>query len=500
MKNDRNERLSEHLLNIDQDILAHAYEIDDAEKLKQYVQTKNAKTKRPFYMTPVFRRAAVIAGCFVLIVGVMLSVPALFRPTNLADNPANNKETDRGNDDRDECVLPWSPKEEEEYLTINSIDMLNYYAAMRALVDPTETANASSYKTGASATLLSASVNTNAKSYGFTFLSDTNAGVGYDMPPEGYNPDSQDRNEEKVYYYELDPNEIFSVYKVVFFQIDIKNADGFLASKVGTGIVDVVITENSLEPMITFKNGDRYYSCCENTLLDNGKLYSTHKYIEDFFIVKNLEQENYSFSVEYSNFNLDYRDVTAKSVTCGPYKNGGSIPDGEMSVIGETYISDHSVEMTVADLEEYFNASKVSNENDSEEPSVSATKDGSNTNKAEITKLVELDRYSAMTRDGTASIEVDYTYVDETETVYAFVIEDATIIDSLMSAIFNMELEDFPDDRDFSVYYRVITVNQNEQAYTIDLFAASNDRKAYLCRSQEVRNIIERYIEDNLIK
>ena len=75
MKNSRNERLSEHLMNVDEEIFANAYEIDDAEKLRKYIRTKNAKTKKPFYMTPAFRRIATIAACFVLIVGVVFSIP-----------------------------------------------------------------------------------------------------------------------------------------------------------------------------------------------------------------------------------------------------------------------------------------------------------------------------------------------------------------------------------------------------------------------------------------
>ena len=46
------------------------------------------------------------------------------------------------------------------------------------------------------------------------------------------------------------------------------------------------------------------------------------------------------------------------------------------------------------------------------------------TNKAEISKLIEIEKYSSMTKDGTTSIEVEYTYVGETETVYDFVIEE----------------------------------------------------------------------------
>lgn len=49
-------------------------------------------------------------------------------------------------------------------------------------------------------------------------------------------------------------------------------------------------------------------------------------------------------------------------------------------------------------------------------------------------------------------------------------------------------------------YYRMITVNQGDKSYIINLFSVSSAHKSYLCQSQGVRDIIEQYIEDNLIK
>ena len=43
-------------------------------------------------------------------------------------------------------------------------------------------------------------------------------------------------------------------------------------------------------------------------------------------------------------------------------------------------------------------------------------------------KLVELEKYSTMTIDGTTSIEVVYDYIKEEETTYEFVIDDQEII------------------------------------------------------------------------
>ena len=84
---------------------------------------------------------------------------------------------------------------------------------------------------------------------------------------------------------------------------------GFLAQKLGgTGTVEVVVTENDIEDMgqmITFKRDDEYYTCFMNRQdndLDSGKVnreFSSHKYIDGFHIVKNFEQENYTFTVRY---------------------------------------------------------------------------------------------------------------------------------------------------------------------------------------------------------
>ena len=319
MKRTRSENLSEHLLNADESLLANAYEVDDAEKLKQYIREK---TKKPFYKTARFRKASVIAACFLLLVGLWLTAPAFFFSANKSA-PTNDRAPESTTE---RPSPPWNKTEE---ICIESLDMLNYYAAMKLLDEGKQ-------KTAA------------VKPYGFTLISD----IGYDNPLYAEKPASGGEDTENVYVFEL--GETFTVTRAIFFQIEIKNGSGFLASRIGTGIADVVITENSLEPMITFKNGDRYYSCFEDTRPDGETLYSTEKYIDGFSIVKNSEQENYSFSVVYENFNLEYEGVSAESVICESYKNGGSSPDGEMAVVGRTYVAAYGGEFTVRELEEYF--------------------------------------------------------------------------------------------------------------------------------------------------
>ena len=114
-------------------------------------------------------------------------------------------------------------------------------------------------------------------------------------------------------------------------------------------------------------------------------------------------------------------------------------------------------------------------------------------------KLVDLEQYSAMTIDGTTSIEVVYDYIEGEEKNYEFIIEDQETIGKIMTEVFKLELKDYPDDRDIDIYQRWIIVKQGDNRYHIDLTLASDGEKQYICRSQNLREIIETYIEGNLI-
>ena len=117
-------------------------------------------------------------------------------------------------------------------------------------------------------------------------------------------------------------------------------------------------------------------------------------------------------------------------------------------------------------------------------------------------KLVELEEYSSMAIDGTTSIEVVYDYIDiEGEfTTYEFVIDDQETIEKIMTEVFNLELKNYPKNQDIDVYQQWIIVKQNNNEYHIDLTLAFEGEKKYICQSQKVREIIEKYIEENLIE
>ena len=115
-------------------------------------------------------------------------------------------------------------------------------------------------------------------------------------------------------------------------------------------------------------------------------------------------------------------------------------------------------------------------------------------------KLVDLKQYSTMTKNGTTSIEVVYDYIDGEFTTYEFDIEDQETIGKIMAEVFNVELKDYPDDRDIDIYQRWIVVKQGDNRYHIDLTLAYEGENKYICQSQKVRDIIEKYIEENLIE
>ena len=75
MKHSRNQRLSEHLLHVDEEILTNAYNVDDAEKLKTYKKTKHTNI-RPIYAArkpirkAVWVPAVAAAACVALTVGL----------------------------------------------------------------------------------------------------------------------------------------------------------------------------------------------------------------------------------------------------------------------------------------------------------------------------------------------------------------------------------------------------------------------------------------------
>lgn len=372
MKKNESDRvyLFESFTEIDDDLLAEAYAAEDADKLKNYIAAEKAASRgvRALFRKPAFRIAAAVTAIFVFVAVIAAVVlPVLFRSPGsdvLPGPPPGNTQNH-----------PWQ-NPSSGALKIKSLDMLNYYSAIRILQDNANDLPAGKVQKTSAESMKAESpygVWRLAASDSGADVEEDRSGFGYDTPPsegadsgnppqnspsEGQQPGAPGLEDgQNVIYYEMDPDTVFAVFRVIFFQIELTDESGYLASKVGTGIVEVVITENSLEHMITFRNGDRYYSCLENGYVEGTWQFSSHKYIEGFSIVKNLEQDNYAFEVTFDKeMNVEF--------VCRPFKTGGENPDRDISVVSAAFMSQVSAEFTIADLEQYFSASS------SPEPSV----------------------------------------------------------------------------------------------------------------------------------
>ena len=166
--------------------------------------------------------------------------------------------------------------------------------------------------------------------------------------------------------YPIDRNKVFTTTMVTYFTIELNDGKGFLAQKLGgTGLVEVVVTQNNIDDlgqMITFKREEKYYTCFVNGGdydPDSNKRsseFSSHKYIDGFNIIKNLEQENYKFTVHYDGSKV-------VGFECAPFHN---VPTN-YAVDNVTFIEDFCVVLytkqtfTIDELEVYFK-----NENEEE--------------------------------------------------------------------------------------------------------------------------------------
>lgn len=337
----KKEKLSQELGNIDNELLDAAWEIDNAQKLKAYGKKK----------TPPFRWVAV-AACAAMLALVILITGIPQRPNDGPTLPivhSSGRPHKQPDGNQPPVILKPPVFDMETNLQVNSIDKLNYYAALRVLED-----TPAPVKYGLSA-----------GNYGITFLTN---GSGIDLPeitvpgntegpPVNTSPSSPTDPSEDIVYYELNPNEPFYVNNISMFQIQLTDANGFLASKLGLGIVDIVITEDCIwgESLITFRNGEKFYSCLTNGWSLNEQTresqwdFSTHKYIEGFYIVKNGVQENYAFEIFMD------AEGQATEFICREAQNGGYRPDQNVKIASTTVISTEGGSYTIADLENYFN-------------------------------------------------------------------------------------------------------------------------------------------------
>ena len=239
------------------------------------------------------------------------SIPDDKTPSNPSDNTSSN-------------ISSSNPNAIETNYYIDSIDKINFYSAKKIISEKS---------------LLPIGMNCN------------------------YNPNIISLS--KVYAeYPIDRNKVFTITMATYFTIELNDEKGFLAQKLGgTGIVEVVVTENDIDvmgQMITFKREEKYYTCFANggdydpDSNKRSREFSSHKYIVGFNIVKNLEQENYKFTVHYDGSKVI-------GFECAPFH---SVPTNYV-VDDVTFIEDFCVVIyakqtfTIDELEVYFKNENV---------------------------------------------------------------------------------------------------------------------------------------------
>lgn len=252
-----------------------------------------------------------------------------FIPDNSTPSNPEEEIPSEPSDDTPSNIIPNNPPITETNYFIDSIDKINFYSAKKIINDT------SLLPIGMSVSVFSA-------------------------------PNAVLLNNNYAEY-PIDRNKVFTTTMVTYFTIELNDEKGFLAQKLGgTGLVEVVITENNIDDlgqMITFKREEKYYTCFANGGYNDpdsdrmGYEFSSHKYIDGFNIVKNLEQENYKFTVHYDGSKVI-------GFECAPFH---SVPTN-YAVDNVTFIEDFCIVLytkqnfTIDELEVYF---KSENEGES---------------------------------------------------------------------------------------------------------------------------------------
>lgn len=237
---------------------------------------------------------------------------------------------------------------------INSLDKLNYYAARKTINDH----------------LVNKAVKAGGYAEEISGDSTVDSGYGEDVsaPPEYNSSEEMETDSTSIQrpqdtdtkiYYDLYDWGAFTVKRTVYFQIELSDETAFLASRLGVGRIEVAVAIGDIYDdlnMITFRNGDRFFSCMYHGYYgindDTGAekyAFAAYRYIEGFYYVKDLQYEHYEFHIEISPqsdavFRCEYRHSGDEDETVTVLKNS-------------TYCIDKEVTYTIEELEEYFNPS-----------------------------------------------------------------------------------------------------------------------------------------------
>ena len=237
---------------------------------------------------------------------------------------------------------------------INSLSKWNYYAAKKTIADY-----------GIAPTSYAFSDN--------SALATPMSNVYYDDSADAEYPEEETSKEETqsaetnrpqdgdgVYYYDLCDFGELTIERTVYFQMELTDENGFLARHLGVGTVEVAVALGDYLAdlsMITFRNGDKFYSCMYHGYYGfNEKThaevyaFAAYRYIDGFYYVKNLKYQHYEFYLEVSATDVDFY--------C-KYQHMDE-EDEQVKVLKDTsYCIDQKVTYTIEELEAYFSGESV---------------------------------------------------------------------------------------------------------------------------------------------
>ena len=209
-----------------------------------------------------------------------------FAGCQVTEKDSVNSESGDSSFETDKGIVGQSEKNEAGLKGIDSLDEVNYYAGLMALKE------------------------------GETLQEMENAA----SEPSVYPLSTSQSHTKRTDYWNIS-DEQMTITVAICFTIEVTERNAFLASKVGIGTVSVMITDLKVgvtEPntvgktplsMITFKNGEKYYSCLSklNDLFTGENKFYSNQYIDGFCMVESSETNGW-FSVA---IDMDDQTVTA---------------------------------------------------------------------------------------------------------------------------------------------------------------------------------------------
>ncbi|MBE6634324.1 MAG: hypothetical protein E7620_08310 [Ruminococcaceae bacterium] len=315
-------RLSEQLGKVSEALLAEAISCDSAEALEKLQGKKRHRGVR----------AAVIAAAILLLTASL----ALMLPLHRAD-----REEEFAPASGASASAPSAPSLPgvEDSVVLDSLDKVNYYAALKILRNSPQSAS-------------------DPLSLTLPLANDESEDSANESREETPEPPKGGIGMHDIAFEQM------RITKALYFTIQVTESDTFLFERVGSGKVEVVATDLSIGinpyAMITFRNGERYFSCLSEMYdLESGLNYfQTHLYISGFSFCKDTTNGVSTFVLR-----CDLEKQTVSSLTWVPYHNiPTEAPRYPIEVHKESVrMAELNYTFTLWELDQYYNGEKETN-------------------------------------------------------------------------------------------------------------------------------------------